>query len=42
MQITIRFIIIDSHRIMINIRRAVNEIIAPIDDIIFHVVYVSG
>jgi len=31
-----------SQAIKININRAVNEIIAPTDDITFHVVYVSG
>jgi len=32
----------DSQIIKININRLQNEIIAPIDDKMFHVIYVSG
>jgi len=42
LEITIRFIDIISQKIKMNISREVNEIIAPIEDSIFHVVYESG
>ena len=40
--IIVRLLDMASHRIKLNIIRAVSEIIAPIDEIEFHVVYVSG
>jgi len=42
LQITARCLDRASHRIKINIRRAVKETIAPIEDTTFHVEYVSG
>ena len=42
LQIMARCLDSASQAIKININRAVNEIIAPTDDITFHVVYVSG
>jgi len=42
LEITIRFVDNISQIIKINISREVNEIIAPIEDNMFHVVYESG
>jgi len=42
LQIMARCVDSVSQMIKMNINRAVNEIVAPIEDRIFHVVYVSG
>jgi len=42
LEITIRFVDNISQIIKINISREVNEIIAPIEDSMFYVVYESG
>jgi len=42
LQINIRFMVINSHIIIINISNELNDTIAPIEDIMFQVKYVSG
>jgi len=42
MQIMFRWLDKDFQIMKMNINRPQNEIIAPIDDRIFHVIYVSG
>jgi hypothetical protein len=37
-----RFVVILSHMMKMNIRTLTNEIVEPIDDTIFNVVYASG
>jgi len=42
LQINICFILIASHKIIINISKAVNDVIAPIEDNMFNDICVSG
>jgi len=42
MQIIFRWLDKDSQRIKININKPQNEMIAPTDDKMFHVIYESG